>query len=176
MAEAIFLNREELPVYPLYYDPIHDFAFVRFDPSQLQFMDVGEVPLAPEGATVGLDIRVVGNDSGEKVRARRMSPPWAPSRRRVMPSLSQRSGQVLLGLSPLAAESTPVVAGGSLPLSGTWCAFPTASWYYGLATGVHPGGHPGTPGPRRSSVRPQGLQRLQHVSRRGSAARNGQDG
>ena len=27
-----------------------------------------EVPLAPEGASVGLDIRVVGNDSGEKVR------------------------------------------------------------------------------------------------------------
>ncbi|KXZ56802.1 hypothetical protein GPECTOR_1g722 [Gonium pectorale] len=48
-------------------DPIHDFAFLRFDPSKLQFMEVGEVPLAPEAATVGLDIRVVGNDSGEKV-------------------------------------------------------------------------------------------------------------
>lgn len=51
-------------------DPIHDFGFLRFDPSRLQFMEVSEVPLAPEGATVGLDIRVVGNDSGEKVRAR----------------------------------------------------------------------------------------------------------
>lgn len=29
VAEAIFLNREELPVYPVYYDPVHDFAFVR---------------------------------------------------------------------------------------------------------------------------------------------------
>ncbi|GFR40979.1 hypothetical protein Agub_g1644, partial [Astrephomene gubernaculifera] len=67
VAEAIFLNREELPVYPLYYDPVHDFAFLRFDPSRLKFMEVGEVPLAPEAATVGLDIRVVGNDSGEKV-------------------------------------------------------------------------------------------------------------
>ncbi|PNW85316.1 hypothetical protein CHLRE_03g180650v5 [Chlamydomonas reinhardtii] len=67
VAEAIFLNREELPVVPLYYDPIHDFGFLRFDPSRLQFMEVSEVPLAPEGATVGLDIRVVGNDSGEKV-------------------------------------------------------------------------------------------------------------
>ncbi|EFJ52115.1 trypsin family [Volvox carteri f. nagariensis] len=67
VAESIFLNREELPVYPLYYDPIHDFAFLRFDPSRLQFMEVSEVPLAPEAATVGLDIRVVGNDSGEKV-------------------------------------------------------------------------------------------------------------
>lgn len=67
VAEAIFLNREELPVVPLYYDPVHDFAFLRFDPSKLQFMDVAEVPLAPEAACVGLDIRVVGNDSGEKV-------------------------------------------------------------------------------------------------------------
>ena len=31
---------------------------------------VGEIPLAPEEAAVGLDIRVVGNDSGEKVRKR----------------------------------------------------------------------------------------------------------
>jgi hypothetical protein len=30
-------------------------------------MAVGEVPLAPEAAAVGLDIRVVGNDSGEKI-------------------------------------------------------------------------------------------------------------
>ena len=32
-----------------------------------QFMTVGEVALAPEAAEVGLDVRVVGNDSGEKV-------------------------------------------------------------------------------------------------------------
>ncbi|KAJ9525764.1 hypothetical protein QJQ45_003429 [Haematococcus lacustris] len=68
VAEAIFLNREELPVYPLYFDPVHDFALLRFDPAKLTFMTVSEVPLAPEAASVGLDIRVVGNDSGEKVR------------------------------------------------------------------------------------------------------------
>ncbi|KAL6760325.1 hypothetical protein V8C86DRAFT_2557091 [Haematococcus lacustris] len=67
VAEAIFLNREELPVYPLYFDPVHDFALLRFDPAKLTFMTVSEVPLAPEAASVGLDIRVVGNDSGEKV-------------------------------------------------------------------------------------------------------------
>lgn len=33
----------------------------------VQFMTVGEVALAPEAAEVGLDVRVVGNDSGEKV-------------------------------------------------------------------------------------------------------------
>lgn len=36
VAEAIFHNREELPVFPLYFDPVHDFAFVRFDPARLQ--------------------------------------------------------------------------------------------------------------------------------------------
>lgn len=67
VAEAIFLNREEVPVQPLFFDPVHDFGFFRFDPAQLQFMDPAEVPLNPQGAAVGLDIRVVGNDSGEKI-------------------------------------------------------------------------------------------------------------
>jgi len=42
-SEAIFLNREEVPVRPLYYDPIHDFGFLGFDPSKLQFMKLGQV-------------------------------------------------------------------------------------------------------------------------------------
>lgn len=66
-SEAIFLNREEVPIHPVYFDPVHDFAFMRFDPGKIKFMDVQEVELAPEAASVGLDIRVVGNDSGEKV-------------------------------------------------------------------------------------------------------------
>lgn len=66
-AEAIFHNREEVSVRPLYYDPVHDFGFFRFNPRDLQFMKVAEVPLAPEVAAVGLEVRVVGNDSGEKV-------------------------------------------------------------------------------------------------------------
>ena len=67
VAEAVFQNREEVRVHPLYYDPVHDFGFMRFDPAALQFIEIGEVPLAPEAAQVGLDIRVVGNDSGEKI-------------------------------------------------------------------------------------------------------------
>jgi S1-C subfamily serine protease len=67
VAEAVFQNREEIKVHPLYYDPIHDFGFFRFDPKSLKFMVAEEVPLAPEAAAVGLDIRVVGNDSGEKI-------------------------------------------------------------------------------------------------------------
>lgn len=42
-------------------------GFFRFDPSRVQFMPVTEVELRPEGAAVGLEVRVVGNDSGEKI-------------------------------------------------------------------------------------------------------------
>ncbi len=66
-AEAIFLDREEVPVLPVYYDPVHDFGFMRFEPSKVQFMALKEVPLAPKAAAVGLEVRVVGNDSGEKI-------------------------------------------------------------------------------------------------------------
>ncbi|MCO5609330.1 hypothetical protein L7F22_063556 [Adiantum nelumboides] len=67
VAEAMFLNREEILIYPLYRDPVHDFGFFRFDPESVQFMQFEEIPLAPEAATVGLEIRVIGNDSGEKI-------------------------------------------------------------------------------------------------------------
>ncbi|KAL5574026.1 hypothetical protein UlMin_023623 [Ulmus minor] len=67
VAEAMFVNREEIPVYPIYRDPVHDFGFFRYDPGAIQFHNYEEIPLAPEVACVGLEIRVVGNDSGEKV-------------------------------------------------------------------------------------------------------------
>lgn len=63
----MFLNREEVPVHPIYRDPVHDFGFFRYDPGAIQFLNYEEIPLAPEAACVGLEIRVVGNDSGEKV-------------------------------------------------------------------------------------------------------------
>lgn len=67
VAEATFVNREEITVYPVYRDPVHDFGFFRYDPGAIQFLSYDEIPLAPEAASVGLEIRVVGNDSGEKV-------------------------------------------------------------------------------------------------------------
>ncbi|PSS35018.1 Protease Do-like [Actinidia chinensis var. chinensis] len=67
VAEAMFVNREEIPVYPIYRDPVHDFGFFRYDPGAIQFLSYEEIPLAPDAAYVGLEIRVVGNDSGEKV-------------------------------------------------------------------------------------------------------------
>lgn len=50
-------------------------GFLRFDPAMVQFMEVLEVPLRPEAAAVGLEVRVVGNDSGEKARCRCLTCP-----------------------------------------------------------------------------------------------------
>jgi S1-C subfamily serine protease len=67
VAEAVFLDNEEVDLVPIYRDPIHDFGFYRFDPGAVKYMPVVALPLAPDGAKVGLDIRVVGNDAGEKL-------------------------------------------------------------------------------------------------------------
>ena len=48
---------------------VHDFGFFRYDPGAIQFLSYEEIPLAPDAACVGLEIRVVGNDSGEKVHS-----------------------------------------------------------------------------------------------------------
>ncbi|CAN0523590.1 unnamed protein product, partial [Laminaria digitata] len=68
VADAIFMNKEEVDLMPIYYDPVHDFGFLRFDPKAVKFMEIAEISLNPDGAKVGVDIRVVGNDSGEKLR------------------------------------------------------------------------------------------------------------
>ena len=67
VAEAVFQNREEVPLRALYADPVHDFAFFRFDPRAVVFHAPEEIALKPDGASVGLEVRVVGNDSGEKL-------------------------------------------------------------------------------------------------------------
>ncbi len=66
-AEGIFLDREEVQLYPVYRDPVHDFGFYRYDPSKLRFITPEEIALDPLGAHVGTDIRVVGNDAGEQL-------------------------------------------------------------------------------------------------------------
>ena len=67
VAEAVFLNNEEVELQAIYRDPVHDFGIFRFDPEELRFMELVELPLAPESARVGVEIRVVGNDAGEKL-------------------------------------------------------------------------------------------------------------
>lgn len=66
-AQGTFLNREEVELRPVYRDPVHDFGFYQYDPRQLRFARPDSVPLAPEGARVGTEIRVVGNDAGEQL-------------------------------------------------------------------------------------------------------------
>ena len=66
-AQATFLNREEVQLYPVYRDPVHDFGIYRYDPAKLKFIQPAELPLYPAGAVIGREIRVVGNDAGEQL-------------------------------------------------------------------------------------------------------------
>jgi S1-C subfamily serine protease len=66
-AEATFLNREEVQLYPVYRDPVHDFGLYRYDPSKLRFIKPRSLPLYPEGAQIGREIRVIGNNAGEQL-------------------------------------------------------------------------------------------------------------
>ncbi|KAG3156994.1 Pro-apoptotic serine protease [Phytophthora idaei] len=67
VADAIFLNKEEVDLVPIYRDPVHDFGFFRFDPKKVKFLQLHEIPLRAEAAKIGAEIRVVGNDAGEKL-------------------------------------------------------------------------------------------------------------
>ena len=67
VAEAVFLNHEEVELTPVYRDPVHDFGFYRYDPARLRHIRPESLPLAPEGAEAGREIRVVGNDAGEQI-------------------------------------------------------------------------------------------------------------
>jgi len=66
-AQATFGNREEVELRPVYYDPVHDFGFYRYDPKKLRFIAPAQLSLYPQGAVVGREIRVVGNDAGEQL-------------------------------------------------------------------------------------------------------------
>ncbi|RIA99412.1 trypsin-like cysteine/serine peptidase domain-containing protein [Glomus cerebriforme] len=65
VAQAIFKNYEEVELQPIYRDPVHDFGFFKFDPSKIKFMDLVRIPLCPEKAKVGIEIKVAGNDNNE---------------------------------------------------------------------------------------------------------------
>jgi S1-C subfamily serine protease len=67
VAEAIFLNNEEVRLTPVYRDPVHDFGFFQYDPADLVYIEPTELPLVPGGADIGREIRVIGNDAGEQL-------------------------------------------------------------------------------------------------------------
>ena len=64
--EALFANQEEIELERLYADPVHDFGFFRYDPAALRHIRPEGLELAPEAAQLGREIRVVGNDAGER--------------------------------------------------------------------------------------------------------------
>ncbi|MBU2675545.1 MAG: trypsin-like peptidase domain-containing protein [Gammaproteobacteria bacterium] len=67
IAEAVFRNNEEVRLTPVYRDPVHDFGFFRYDPAELSYIEPVALPLDPEGAGIGKEIRVIGNDAGEQL-------------------------------------------------------------------------------------------------------------
>lgn len=67
VAEAVFSNNEEVTLYPVYRDPVHDFGFFRYNPAELRFIKPVQFALTPEAAQIGREIRVVGNDAGEQL-------------------------------------------------------------------------------------------------------------
>ncbi|KAI9018755.1 hypothetical protein CLU79DRAFT_837028 [Phycomyces nitens] len=67
VAQAVLCNYEEIELIPIYRDPVHDFGFFKYDPSHVRFITIPGIPLYPKGARVGQEIRVVGNDAGEKL-------------------------------------------------------------------------------------------------------------
>ncbi|KAK4218649.1 trypsin-like cysteine/serine peptidase domain-containing protein [Rhypophila decipiens] len=64
---CVFDNHEEVDAYPVYRDPVHDFGILKFDPKAVKYMPLAALPLRPDCAKVGVEIRVVGNDAGEKL-------------------------------------------------------------------------------------------------------------
>ena len=67
VATAVFQSREEVELHAVYRDPVHDFGLYRYDPAKLKYTHPEALPLYPEGARVGTEIRVVGNDAGEQL-------------------------------------------------------------------------------------------------------------
>jgi len=66
-AEGVFSNSEEVNLIPIYRDPIHDFGFFKYDPKALQFIKPQALRLVDDSAKVGDEVKIIGNDSGEKM-------------------------------------------------------------------------------------------------------------
>ncbi|MEO0971964.1 MAG: trypsin-like peptidase domain-containing protein [Pseudomonadota bacterium] len=67
VAQGVFVNNEEVELRAVYRDPVHDFGIYRYDPSALRYIEPHALELYAEGAEVGREIRVIGNDAGEQL-------------------------------------------------------------------------------------------------------------
>ena len=66
-SEALTQQNEVVPLRALYRDPVHDFGFYQYDPATVKFSTLGELALDASAVRVGQEIRVVGNNAGEKL-------------------------------------------------------------------------------------------------------------
>ncbi|MEZ4235399.1 MAG: trypsin-like peptidase domain-containing protein [Myxococcota bacterium] len=66
-ARAVFHDNEVVDLVPVYRDPVHDFGLFRYDPAALRYETPPSLALRPDEVAVGVQIRVVGNDSGERL-------------------------------------------------------------------------------------------------------------
>ncbi|GLX86160.1 hypothetical protein tloyanaT_24130 [Thalassotalea loyana] len=66
-AKAILVNNEEIDLTPLYFDPIHDFGFFKYDPAQIKHLQPHEFILSDKTPEIGESIRIIGNDAGQKI-------------------------------------------------------------------------------------------------------------
>lgn len=64
---VVFDNHESVDVKPIYRDPVHDFGFLQFDTKDVKYLKLTQLDLDPSLAKIGTEIRVVGNDNGEKL-------------------------------------------------------------------------------------------------------------
>ena len=64
---ATFQSQARVDAVPLYRDPVHDFAFLRYDPEALRHASPESLSLRPDKVATGLDIRVIGSDGGEQL-------------------------------------------------------------------------------------------------------------
>jgi S1-C subfamily serine protease len=60
-------DRGECDVQPVYGDHIHDYGFLKFDPQAIKYMTTSSLQLRLESAQVGVEIKMIGNDAGEKL-------------------------------------------------------------------------------------------------------------
>lgn len=66
-AKAILVNNEEINLTPLYFDPVHDFGFFKYDPAEIKHIDPHQFKLSGKSPEVGQAIRIIGNDAGQKI-------------------------------------------------------------------------------------------------------------
>ena len=64
VAEAVFLNHEEVELTPVYRDPVHDFGFYRYDPGELRYIEPITLPATRPVPVYEVEIRV---DDGKQV-------------------------------------------------------------------------------------------------------------